>query len=57
MTRADKARAYAIARGECVECVATVEIAGGAGDTPADAVEAVVRLGNDVYLMFGGLVG
>ena len=57
VTRADKARAYAIARGECVECVAAVEIAGSAGDTSADAVEAVVRLGNDVYLMLGGLVG
>ena len=57
VTRADKARAYAVARGECVECVAAVEIAGSAGDTSADAVEAVVRLGNDVYLMLGGLVG
>jgi four helix bundle protein len=57
VTRADKARAYAIARGECVECVAAVEIAGGAGDTSPDAVAAVTRLGNDVYLMLGGLVG
>jgi len=56
VTRADKARAYAIARGECVECVAAVEIAGSAGDTSTDAVTAVVRLGNDVYLMLGGLV-
>ena len=57
VTRADKARAYAIARGECVECVAAVEIAGSAGDTSADAVAVVTRLGNDVYLMLGGLVG
>jgi four helix bundle protein len=57
VTRADKARAYAIARGECVECVAAVETAGSAGDTSADAVEAVVRLGKDVYSMLGGLVG
>src|SRR5664280_1271367 len=57
VTRADKARAYAIARGECVECVAAVEIAGSAGDTSPDDVAAVTRLGNDVYLMLGGLVG
>ena len=57
VSRADKARAYAIARGECVECVAAVEIAGSAGDTTADCVAAVARLGNDVYLMLGGLVG
>jgi four helix bundle protein len=56
-SRADKARVYAIARGECVECVAAVEIAGSAGDTTADCVAAVTRLGNDVYLMLGGLVG
>ncbi len=57
VTRADKARAYAIARGECVECVAAVEIAGSAGDTSDDAVAAVTRLGNDVYLMLGGWWG
>lgn len=57
VTRADKARAYAIARGKCVECVAAVEIAGSAGDASADAVAAVTQLGNEVYLMLGGLVG
>jgi len=56
VTRADKARAYGIAHGECVECVAAVEIAGSAGDTSSDAVATVTRLGNDVYLMLGGLV-
>ena len=35
VTRGDKARAYAIARGECVEAVAATEIAGGAGDACA----------------------
>jgi hypothetical protein len=40
VSRADKARAYAIARGECVECVAAVEIAGSAGDTSAEHVAA-----------------
>jgi four helix bundle protein len=57
VTRADKGRAYAIARGECVECVAAVEIAGSAGDACPDAVAAVTRLGNDVYRMLGGLLG
>jgi len=57
VTRADKGRAYAIARGECVECVAAVEIAGSAGDTTAESVAAVTRIGSDVYLMLGGLVG
>ncbi len=57
VTRADKARASAIARGECVECVAAVEIAGSAGDACPAAVAAVTGLGNDVYLMLGGLLG
>jgi four helix bundle protein len=56
-SRADKARVYAIARGECVECVAAVEIAGSAGDTSAESVAAVTRIGDDVYRMLGGLVG
>ncbi len=37
--------------------VAAVEIAGTASDTAADCVAAVTRLGNDVYLILGGLVG
>ena len=57
VTRADKARAYAIARGECVECVAAVEIAGETGDAIASGVALVTQLGNEVYLMLGGLVG
>jgi four helix bundle protein len=57
VTRADKGRAYAIARGECVECVAAVEIAGETGDAVASAGALVTRLGNEVYLMLGGLVG
>jgi four helix bundle protein len=56
VTRADKARAYAIARGECVEAVAATEIAGQGGDAFDDAVALVVELGNELYLMLGGLV-
>ena len=57
VTRADKARGYAIARGECVECVAAVEIAVAAGDAIAESLPMVVSCGNEVYLMLGGLIG
>ena len=56
VSRGDKARAYAIARGECVEAVAATEIAGEAGDAVAEFVSVVVELGNELYLMLGGLV-
>src|SRR5271154_5677258 len=41
-TRADKARAYTIARGEACEAAACVEIAVKAGDATAEALEAVL---------------
>jgi four helix bundle protein len=56
VTRADKARAYAIARGECVECVAAAEIAAAAGDARPDVIAAVVNCGNEVFLMLGALI-
>ena len=56
VTRGDKARAYAIARGECVEVVAATEIAAAAGDAVAEAAADVVALGNELYLMLGALV-
>src|SRR5512142_627530 len=56
VTRIDKARVYAIARGECVECVAAVEIAAAAGDTAVDSLTSVLSCGNEVYLMLGGLI-
>jgi hypothetical protein len=56
VSRGDKARAYAIARGECVEAVAATEIAGETGDAVAGAVAVVVGLGNEVYLILGGLM-
>jgi len=56
VTRADKARAYTIARGECVEAVAATEIAAEAGDALHEAVTLVVGLGNELYLMLGGLI-
>ncbi len=56
VSRADKARAFAIARGECVECVAAVEIAAAAGDAVEDAAARAVECGGEVYLMLGALV-
>ena len=56
VSRADKSRAYAIARGECVEAVAATEIAGETDDAVAEAVTNVVAIGNELYLMIGGLI-
>ncbi len=55
-SRADKARVYAIARGECSECVAAVEIAAASGDAVESAVADAVRCGTEVYLMLGALL-
>jgi four helix bundle protein len=46
VTRADKARAFAIARGETVEAVAAIEIAAHMGDAPVEAAERCVELGH-----------
>ena len=56
LTRADKGRAYAIARGECVEAVAATEIAAEAGDTTAEAAAIVAELGNELYLILAALL-
>ncbi|MBK7586674.1 MAG: four helix bundle protein [Myxococcales bacterium] len=45
-SRADKARVYAIARGECGECVASIELAGATGACAAADVERVTALGS-----------
>jgi four helix bundle protein len=44
VSRADKARAFAIARGEAVEAAAAVEIASLCGDAPAAGAREVARL-------------
>jgi hypothetical protein len=49
--------AYAIARGECVECVAAVEITAAAGDARSDAIAAALSCGNEVFSMLGALIG
>ena len=56
VTRADKARAYAIARGELVEAIAAVEIAAMCGRARREAVPRVVELGNRLNAMLTGLI-
>ncbi len=55
-TRADKARAYTIARGETVEAVAAVEIAARAGEAPEASVALVVGVGNKLYAVLSRLI-
>jgi four helix bundle protein len=55
-SRGDKARAYAIARGECVECVAAIEIACAMGDALEAPAAQAVQCGAEVCLMLGALV-
>jgi four helix bundle protein len=51
VTRADKARAYAIARGETSEACAAVEIAVEAGDARRAALAPVLSLGGRLVMM------
>jgi four helix bundle protein len=44
VTRADKGRAFAIARAEAVEAAAAVEIAAACGDAPAAGAAEVLRI-------------
>jgi len=64
-SRGDKARVvlrpflsvtYAIARGECVECVAALEIAAATGDALEEPAAKAVQCGTEVDLMLGALV-
>ncbi|MBK6462412.1 MAG: four helix bundle protein [Myxococcales bacterium] len=55
-SRADKARVFAIARGEAVEAVAAVEIAAHAGDTTAAAAERCIVIGARLVALLTGLV-
>ena len=55
-SRSDKARVFAIARGECVEAVAATEIALASGDTKATAVAAVVQAGDELCRILGALI-
>jgi four helix bundle protein len=55
-TRPDKARAFAIARGEAVEAVAAVEIAARTGDATADHAARCVVIGHRLVGLLTGLV-
>lgn len=55
-THADKARVFAIARGEAIETVAALEIAGYAGDATAEAVARCVALGARLVALLSGLM-
>ena len=56
-SRADKARVYAIARGEVCEACAAVEIAEAIGCASADDVTVVNALGKRLCDVLGRLVG
>ncbi len=53
--RADKARCYAIARGEAIEAAAAVEIAALCGDARAAAAAEVARLADRLVALLTGL--
>ena len=55
-TRADKARAYTIARGEAVECAAALEISALLGDARAEDSARVAVLANSVIAMLTRLI-
>lgn len=55
-SRADKARVFAIARGEAVEAIAAVEIAAHAGDTTFDHAQRCVAIGGRLVALLSGLM-
>jgi four helix bundle protein len=56
VTRPDKARAFAIARGEAAEAAAAVEIAALCGDASPAASAAVNRVADRLVALLTGLV-
>ena len=56
VTRADKARAFTIARGEACEAAACVEVAARAGDAEEAALDRVVRLADQFVAMMTALI-
>ena len=56
VTRADKARSFAIARAECVEAAAAVEIALLCGDAAAEPAREVARVADRLVALLTGLV-
>jgi four helix bundle protein len=56
VTRADKARAYAIARGELSEAIAAVEIACETSDARPDSAAHVLEVGVELYAVLSKLI-
>ncbi len=56
MNRPDKARAFAIARGEAIEAVAAVEIAELAGDAEAGSTDRCLPIAERVVALLTGLM-
>jgi four helix bundle protein len=56
VTRADKARAFAIARAEACEAVAAVEVAIAAGDADEGALAGINERANELVGMLTGLI-
>ncbi|MBI5069276.1 MAG: four helix bundle protein [Deltaproteobacteria bacterium] len=56
VSRADKARAFAIARAECVEATAAVEIAAFSGEVGEARLAEVLRLADRLVALLTGLV-
>jgi four helix bundle protein len=55
-SHADTSRVFAIARGEAVEAIAAIEIAGYAGDTTNEAAQACLALGARLVALLSGLM-
>jgi four helix bundle protein len=56
VTRADKARAYAIARGELSEAIAAVEIACETGDARPECASVALEISVELYAVLSKLV-
>ena len=56
VTKADKGRAFTIARGECVEASAAVEVAWISGTASESAHHEVASIASEVYAMLTALI-
>jgi hypothetical protein len=56
VTRPDKARAFAIARGEMVEAVAAVEIAATMGDADPSDMRRCIAIAERLVALLTGLI-
>ena len=56
VTRADKARAFTVARGECVEAAAAIEVAALLGDASEEDAHRVAVLADRIVAMLTRLI-